>query len=835
MFSKLKVSYKIVLLLVLIVLSIKSYSQSPIPKDGGAKPGSRDSSMRNMPIGKIFGILRDSSSKQPLEFASVALIRLKDSIAVGGSLSDEKGRFSIADINPGRYRLSITTLGYGTYSTLPILIKPDDPTKDIGIINMVPTLKNLKEATVTGEKAEYINNLDKKVYNVDKNLINVGGNVSEVLQNIPSVNVDIDGKVSLRGSENVTILIDGKPSGLTSDNRANILQQLPASSIEQVEVITNPSSKYDAEGTAGIINIKTRKDKTVGLNGTATAGIGTNNKYNGSLNLNRRSQKSNFYVNYGYRYDDRNQDGKSLRTNTYNDTITYLDGQNSGNGITKSHTLRAGNDWFLNDYNTFGVSGGISLRDEMKEDDATTNSLDQNKVVESGYDRYTDSDEDGNTIDGSLDYRKTFPGTKRELTSNVNVTVNDRKETNNYTTIPFSDAYISMQRQNTTTRNITGSGQFDYSIPFEKFKLETGAKVTLRNNDSEILVDRFDSISDSWNVEDIFSDNFVYNEMVYAGYGQITGKVGIFDLAAGLRAELSDITGENKEIDTSFNKTYLNLFPTAAFKYIFSEKLEMQLGYSKRINRPGSNQLNPATSLFDSLNVMRGNPNLDPEYIQSLELSSQMRKGEHSLTATLYYRYIDNFIQRFRTIDTATDVSYQTFLNYNYSQNLGFELVMRNQIGKKVSATTNFNFFRNWADASNIQEDLKSDIYSWDIRCTVNWKIAKSTSIQLTGNYMAPRQQPQGRFIGMSGVDFGLKHDLPGGKWSFNLAVTDIFDTKDFSVRNTGENFTYEFERKRETRVATLTVSYRFGKADVGQSRKKQSRPDQGSSEGMDF
>ncbi len=808
------------------------------PDSAGAKPISRDSSfLRNMaPTGRVIGVLRDSSSREAMEFASVVLLKSRDSSVAGGALTDEKGHFRIEEVMPGRYFIRITSIGYRQLDSKPFVLNPQEPLKDFGNIWMPPSQRILKETEIVGEKVEYVNSLDKKVYNVDKSMINAGGSVSEVLQNIPSVNVDIDGKISLRGSEQVTILIDGKPAGLTGDNRGAILQQLPASSIEQIEVVTNPSSKYDAEGMSGIINIKTKKDKNPGLNGTLSAGAGTNDKYNAALNLNRRSKHANVFLNYAFRDDRRNAEGHSTRTNTYGDTTTFFRTENNGYNDNLSHNIRAGIDFYLNDYNTLAFSGGYNLRDEYRRDLSVTRVLDAENVFQSGFDRLSRTDEDNSSGDGSIDYRKTFPGSKRELTANVNLNVSDRDAENTLSTFLPSPAINLIQRISTGNKSYNGTGQVDYIVPLEKFKMESGLKTSYRSNDSKQFSDRFDFDSNKWSPDTSFTDQFMLSEWVVAAYLQWTGRWKVFDLSAGLRAEQTFIEGDSKSADTTFTRDFINLFPSAAVKYSLKEGQDIQLSYSRRINRPREQQLNPFRNVSDSLNVFIGNPGILPELTHAVELGYTGRFGEQSVSANVFYRITDDFSQRFRIVDTVTQVSTQTFLNYKQAENLGFELVFRNTLFKIITTSISFTAFYNKVDASNVQSDLLSDVWSGDVRGSVSMKLSRQLSAQLTGNYMAPREQPQGTFKGMSGVDVGFRYDFKGGKWSFNGSVTDIFDVRNMVIDNRADGVRLQFTRKRESRVASFTLQYRFGKSETAKDRRKNNRQiEQPQNDMMDF
>ncbi|MBK7965055.1 MAG: TonB-dependent receptor [Bacteroidetes bacterium] len=816
-------------------------------KQGGQRPDSalyratmKDSAfMRNMaPIGKVIGVLSDSSNRQPMEFASVALLKVKDSSAVGGALTDDKGQFKMEDVMPGRYFIRITSIGYRQLDSKPFMLNPQEPLKDFGNVWMPPSSRVLKETEIVGEKVEYVNSLDKKVYNVDKSMINAGGSASEVLQNIPSVNVDIDGKISLRGSEQVTILIDGKPAGLTGDNRGSILQQLPAGTIDQIEVITNPSAKYDAEGTSGIINIKTKKDKNQGINGIATLGVGTKDKYNASLNLNRRTKTNNLYFNYSFRDDRRTNEGSSFRTNTFGVDTTYVVSWNNGYNDNISHSLRAGLDLYLDDYNTLGFSGSFNLRNEKRRDYSFSATQDAELLTLSSFSRLAKSTEESSIMDGSFDYRHTYANSKRELTASGNLNVNESDDQNVLNT--FFPPPTSQLRQRVNTKGLSYSGvaQVDYLHPFENSKVETGLKATLRNNDSKQSSDRYDFDNDSYNVDSLFSDQFIFTEWVYAGYFQWSGRYKLFELSAGLRAEQTLIEGESKSADTSFTRDFINLFPSAAIKYRFSEGKDIQLSYSRRVNRPRERQLNPFRSVSDSLNVFVGNPSILPELTHSLELGFSGIYGNTNVSANLYYRNTSDNTQRFRTVDPITNVATQTFVNYKTAENMGAELILRNSILKIFTTSATFTLFYNKVDATNVQSNLVSEVWSGDIRGSISTKLSKQLSFQITGNYMAPRKQPQGTFKGMSGVDFGFKYDFKGGKWSVNGSLSDVFDNREFNIDNMGLGFRQEMVRKRETRVGNLTLSYRFGKTEVGRDRKRQgNRPqDQGQqNDMMDF
>ena len=424
-----------ILIVSLFIFSyLTSFSQQPA---GGQRDSARfkammkDSSfMKNMaPMGKVIGLLRDSSNREPLAYASIALIKVRDSSVAGGALTDEKGVFRIEDLMSGRYVIRITSIGYRQLDSKPFMLTPQEPLKDFGNVWMPPSQKILKEAEIVGEKAEYVNSLDKKVYNVDKTLVNAGGSVSEVWQNIPSVNVDMDGKVSLRGTENVTILIDGKPSGVLGGDRKAVLQQIPASAVDQIEVITNPSAKYDADGMGGIINIKTKKGKLKGMNGNVTGGVGTNNKYNFSLGLNNRTSKMNLYANYSFRHEERSNTGEGNQDNFFPGKTPYSYSYNShGHNQSEFHNGKLGADFYLNKNNTLGINGSLTKRKSNQPGQSFYSFTDVQGLQYTTYSTRSTDDDKNLSGDAGLDYKKNWTGSKRELTGSVNYSQNERSE-----------------------------------------------------------------------------------------------------------------------------------------------------------------------------------------------------------------------------------------------------------------------------------------------------------------------------------------------------------------------------------------------------------------------
>ncbi len=804
-----------------------AFAQNPrqgAPSDSTRGRGGmmRDTAMlRNMPaIGKVIGVLKDTLSKQPLEFASVALLKVRDSSAVSGNLTDAKGAFRMEELPVGRYILRISCIGYRKMDSKPFMLTPGEPMKDFGVVYMSASIKNLKEVEVTAEKTEYVNSLDKKVYNVDKNLTSTGGTASDVLRNIPSVNVDVDGKVSLRGSENLTVLIDGKPTGLGGGDKTALLQQLPAGMIDQIEVITNPSARYDAEGMAGIINIKTHKDKRSGINGIVSAGVGTGDKYNGGITLNSRSKKVNLFTQYSFRKERREGYGSSNRDNSYTDPATIYTTSSTNHQKNQNHNLRIGADYSLNDYNTLSLNGGYNTRTEKKPENIDYVFATEADSILSAFTRRNTSTENAHGYEGSLDYRRQFAGSKKELTASANYSVNNRTSDEQYST--YAADTLSEDRLSKTDGTFsTGSAQVDFVYPIsDKGKFETGAKSAMRHNDTD-MKGFIGTDGSNYTAASAYTDHFIYDDIISAAYAQYSGKYKVIEYQAGLRAEQTIISGDSKTESNDFKRDYIDFFPSATLKYTLLGKNDLQLSYSRRINRPDRQALNPYTDFADSLNIRVGNPQIRPEYVNSFELGYMRKFGNQSVSGTLYYRQTENLITRYRTVDTLTGVTVTTFRNFSTAQNTGLELVVRNEFGKFLNATTSFNIYKNKVDGSNVESELQSDNTNWNVRTTLNFRFTPTTSFQVSGNYMAPNKLPQGSFKGMSGVDLGFRQDFMKGKLNLNVSVSDVLNTRKFQIHNEGTGFIMDQTRKRESRVATFTLTYRFGVADPTKSRRQ--------------
>ena len=799
--------------LIILLAGGRSFAQAPVQQ------GSPQ-------IGTVIGIVSDSLTGQKIEYASVAIIAVADSSVKGGGVTGADGSFSVQKLPPGNFMVRVTFMGYKEWYSKPFTITMVNTQYDAGAIKISPSSKELGTVEINEQRSDYTNSIDKKTYDVNQNIVNTGGTATDVLQNIPSVTVDVDGKVSLRGSENVTILIDGKPSGITGEDKTAALAQIPASMIERIEVITNPSAKYDAQGMAGIINIITKKEKGKGYNGTIGGGVGTGNKYNGSLNLNMRREKANFFGSYSYRYEDRWGNGFASQVTTTPDT-SFRYGSTSGSMQSSIfHSGRLGTDIFFNPYNTLSISSGYSFRSEIKSDSTNYQFFNTADSMTSDFSRRVDGEDNTHTIDAALDYRKSFPGSKRTFSSAGSFSTNQRTVRNNFLLNSYGYENSPYQLNKANNEFYSATAQADYSHPLsDSLKIETGGKFSYRQYTNEQSGYGYNYSTDIYASDPRFADIFSYKEIVGAMYVQGNMHHGKWDMMGGIRTEYTQLTGSSSSQDTTFEKNYLDFFPNLATRFTTTKGLEMQLSYGRRLNRPGNGQLNPYIDYSDSINLRTGNPYLSPEYIHSFDFTIARTQNKLSWSFTFYYRHSDNVITHMRTYDVQLNRAIVKPINYTSSENYGVEYVLRVPFKKKGNVMLSGSAYLNQMNGDNVDPALQSEAFHYNARLSFTYKIFKPTSLQVSGMYFSPFVSPVGQFWMKGGVDIGIRQDVFKGKGQLSANLTDVFNTREFEVKNIRDEYTMTGGRKRESMVLMLSFSWRFGSNDEISKRKQVTAP----------
>jgi outer membrane receptor protein involved in Fe transport len=682
--------------------------------------------------------------------------------------------------------------------------------------------------------------MDKKVFNVDKNLTQVGGSAVDILNQVPSVTVDLEGNVNLRGSQDVNVFIDGKPSALMGINPSAALEQIPAASIERIEIITNPSAKYDAEGMAGIINIVLKKNTQAGINGTATGGIGTGEKYNGGASLNYQDKKVNVYTNYNYRNQQREGTGDSYRNTFFPDTSFSLLQESTQQNHNISHALRTGAEVTLDPNNTLGLTATFNKSKREETETIRNREMDENGVQTRLYDRSSTSDQNSRGMDYALNYKRQFQDGKRNFTTDLSYSSSESNSYRYFSDLDYLDdntpASIPAVLQNTLDRNDTKvfNYQSDYSAPVnaDKDKLETGVKWTHRSIGSDFSSETYDYNDAAWQSDTLLENNFDYLDDVLAGYAIYSKDLHSVKIKAGLRSEYTAYRIDQLTQVSTYKNNYLKFFPSVFVSKTVANGTDLQLSYSKRINRPSLNALNPIADYSDPQNIRQGNPYLEPEIIHSMELSTVRYRDKLTLNGTLYYRYIVDQIQRYRTVD-SNGVATMTQENLDNGSSYGAEASARWQIINSWDLMLSGNIYQSEMNAQNLEENLSRTTLGGSSKLISNVRFPADFNFQVTGEYSSGGASVIGEMKPNLSFDMGLRKDFFSRNLSTNLSVTDIFNARKFSMVLDGSNYHQEFTRKRESRVLTLNVTWKFGRqADSQNKGKRQKEKDQQSTPG---
>ena len=842
MFKFFKPNYKIILVIILFFQTTILFSQP------GQGQGARGGQGQELPrIGKVTGQIIDSEDSQPLLYASVVLNRQSDSTMVSGGITDEQGKFIIEQVPPGHYFVTINYIGYPPQNYNGIRITFRETQYDMGVVEISPSAKMLGEVTVEAARSLMETGLDRRVINVGQEITAVGGTGIDVMQNIPSVAVDFDGNVSLRGSTDVTILIDGRPSTLTGLSGSEALQQIPAEMIERVEVITNPSARYNPEGTSGIINVILKEERRPGYNGMVSLNAGTAGTYSGSVNLNYKVNNWNFFTNYSGRLSDMDSYGNSLRETFFDGMSNFMDQDINGNMGMGSHNVQAGIDYSFNSNNTLTISSRYSNWNRNW-DNLTEYTIYRDFITNPNSLFLMDNDTDmlHNSFNHQMNFRRTYEQRHRELTADLAFSTRNMDRNENYVQQFFEQNWetpnglTNLERSNMIGQNWSLSTQLDYVHPLgDDSKFETGYRIQLREMDSEFNFEHFNDNDDNgfWMNDLNRSNHFIYNEQIFAAYGMYATMLGKFSLQAGLRAEQTFVDGNQITIDNAFNKNYLNFFPTMHIRRSFENNQSAQISYTRRINRPNNRNLNPFMRYSSEYEVSMGNPDLDPEFINSFEIGYTRFWNTTTLNPSIFYRQTDGMVTRFSRVVNdlpgleGREVTLMTFENLNRGTSYGAELVVNQRITDWWNMNGTFSYFRSIVDGT--QMDLESDSYSWSGRFVSNMNLGNGWNMQVNGFYRSPIVMLNAEIEAMYMMNAGVRKNIWGNTGTISLNISDIFNTMRFSLYNYGDNFTMNMDRWRTSRVITLGFTYRINEFERRNNRRM--RDNGNGDDSMDF
>lgn len=812
------------LLLLLFILSVNISSQ---------ERNFNRQNMQNPNIrGTITGQIIDAQTKQKIEYCNVVLIRFRDSSMAAGTITNKEGKFVLDNITPGFYRLRASYIGYETRTIDSLRIFPQNLNIDLGIVALDEKSIDLNNVVVVGEKEVIINNLDKKVINVEKDLTTVGGNAVDVVQNIPSVTVDADGNVSYRGNQNIRILIDGKPSELLGLGSGDVLSNIPASQIESVELVTNPSARYDPEGTGGILNIILKKKRDGGVNGNISLTGGTGNKFNGSLNFNYRISSLNFFASIDSRYNNSENNGNTTRQNLLGGTNAYLNQISDGVLNHFGNNITAGVDYIIDDFNT------LTFSSRYRKGGFDNTSLVQNKTLNSNqamtryFERDSDNDRRMNALQNTLSYRRTFSNKGAELTADImlgNFRMN-RDEKFEQTNFDLSMNPLPnplLQKGLSNNNNIQWTIQSNYINPIVDFgRIETGFKITLRNFKSNNDYVNYDYNTNNWLSDLTRKTNFDFKENIYAVYGIYSNNYEKFQYQIGLRVEQADVSGFEKNTASGFNKNYFSLYPTIHLVQTLPDFQELQLSYSRRVERPHNRILNPYVDRSDSLNLSYGNPELDPEYINSLEFGYSKLFDKTALTSSIFYRHTENAITNY-TFIRPDGVTETTWRNLAKRLSYGVELTLSSPVFEWLRTNSSFTYFKNEFNGL----DISNSAYSWIGKLNLTYMPARDFNLQVNLNYEGPNFMGQTKSKEQFSTDLAMKKDFLNGQLSVLFRLSDVFNTREWESETNGTNFFTSSYRKMESRVAYIGITYRLDATNNNRERERRQRDEGGMDE----
>ncbi|NRA11688.1 MAG: TonB-dependent receptor [Crocinitomicaceae bacterium] len=758
-----------------------------------------------------------------LEFASIRLFNPEDSTVTYGIFTSEDGSFRLDEVKPGNYYLKITFTNFADYVVDPFVVDKTQE-RDLGEIKLeIDKALEIDGVFVDGSLDVLKAGIDKKIYKVQDDITSKGGTVNDVLNNIPSIEVDQDGNISLRGDANVTILIDGRPSGLVLGDGQNLLNSLPANAIERVEVVTNPSAKYDPDGTSGIINIVMKKNKLKGFNGIVSATAATGNQFEGNFSLSYRNERFNSYINYSFNYYEgyRNFSSDLTRDITADSSI-FLSQRREGTDLKQGNSLVLGTDFYVNDRNVIGISATAAIGQRDRYGYLKNELFDGDNGLYNKWDRESFEPRSNRNLDVNLNYTLKFKKQKGEWSISAYQSFGDKSVVGIYKEIYYDDfdvlstnSPLNQQLDNVEVNSIT-TAQTDYSYILTDInaRIEAGAKMIQRHEDIDTYSEAMDTVTGLFNEDTLANFQYLYTGSEYSTYFIFGQELGKFKYQGGLRGEFAVQNPQLISSDTNYRRTYINIFPSVHLKYEVSNKSEFGLSYSRRINRPRSRQLNPFVSYADPFNLRSGNPELKPEYIDSYDFSYSFTAKKLIISTSVFHKRTTDVINRVKYF-CSDNTAFMTYANIDKSVSAGLEVILIYKPFKWMKNTLSFN--GSYIDYTNYDSnaDWNNDGLNWGVKYSGSvdfWK--KTASFKVTANYSAPRVVPQGVFQRGNVIGMAFEKRLFKNKLSIGTRVTDLFNTMNTTIKLDRDGVMQDMEFKWLSRRVYLTLSYKFGQLD---------------------
>jgi outer membrane receptor protein involved in Fe transport len=786
--------------------------------------------------GVISGEVYDQQG-DPVPAASVSVYDSTQSEVITGTPTEADGSFSV-DVDPGQYVIKITFVSFVPH-TKTVTIGSGE-TQGLGEITLQSTSEEMGEVVVRAESSQMEMSFDKRVFNVGQDITSLGGSAVNVLDNVPSISTDIDGNISLRGNESVRVLINGKPSSMVSGD-VDALRSIPATMIKDIEIITNPSSKFAAEGSGGIINIILTDDRELGLNGSASVGGGHPEEYEGSINLNYRTENVNWFTDIGADYRSEPESGSSFQRFSGPETEYMYREQTDAQESEIDGDFRFGADFYLSDTEILTASSYISLEQETNNENMTYtdwaysdwtyegDNFEGNPMnyISGDPDEITnrDTEEEANerNVDFNLDYENKIDGDEHKFEADASFDISrENADTDINEIVEQGSADPLQQRASDSEEEMDLRFNAEYIRPLgENGKLEAGLRTDTEWMDTGYSAATL--VDDVWEEETDYTQNFLYRENVNSAFLILGGEVGDFSGQVGVRAENTNIRTEIKGEDGAVNnQNYLGLFPSVFLNYSFNEQQSVQVSYSRRLSRPWSRSLLPGIDFDDNRSQFTGNPNLTPEYSNSYEAGYLHYWGTGSLLTSFYYRYRTDVIEDIT--EQRDGVQFRFPINFAREKAWGIEFSADQEIGDIFTLNGSANLFQSEMDGTYEERSFNSSSDNFQARMRLRWEIFDGLNYQASLRYRGPSDTPQGTREGMTMTDTGISYDVLDERAKITFNVRDVFDDQNFNhTVNTDGNPNTEYFTQRQfswsTRSFSLNFQYFFGREQEGGGR----------------
>ncbi|MCO6492233.1 MAG: TonB-dependent receptor [Phaeodactylibacter sp.] len=763
----------------------------------------------------VFGVVVEKSTGEPMEFVDVVLHKGENEEFLHGAITDKDGGFRFTGLVPGKYYVQTNFMGYEPKRSRVFSIESKNQSVDLKKIAIEISVSLLDEVEVTATKSTLNLGLDRRAYNVDADIMSQTSSATEILQNLPSVTVDVNGQVSLRGTSNITYLINGRPSALLRAGGAAALQQIPANSIERIEVITNPSAKYRPDGIGGIINIVLKESNRQGFNGSVQANVGNPDleRYTGNILLNYGKEDVNFFGSYGFRHAKTPQDITDRRIER--EEGAPLSTQNIVRDVTfgeLSHLATAGVTFPVGESGMVEIAGEYFYLNNDNNSFANWAVTDENGPDAFSLDRQYNGYEQ--EYDVGIAYERTFDGNEdHSLAIEFNLSGYDETEDNLYGERNPLPAFTLRD----SSRNLIKKGgpvmEFvvEYARPIgRESELEVGYLGEIMKDDIDILGENFES---GWVTDPSKTYRFKFNQTLHAGYAVFTHAIESFYFSAGARAEQALVTPNLVSDGEKYNNNYFNLFPSLALGLELGDTEEIRLSYSKRINRADPDEQNPFPEYDDPFTRDKGNPRLKPEQVHSVELGYFLQNEKFTFMPTLYYRYLyDGFTELRKSVEEGgVNILETTFTNFSNQTLAGAEVIFKGNVSNFLNLNFSANAYYNELDGTNLGLPANQSQITWDAKLGANFNITKTTFGQLNAQYVSNRLTPQGEFQPIKLLNLGLRQDVFNRRASILFTVSDVFASVEWESRIDNENLFWNQTFGRNQQIFYLGFSYRFG------------------------